>query len=97
MYLLYETSSVSESNGSVIIPEKNTNGTVNYTTYTAKVYITEEASIWKEYSYGNEEPSGEKYTYEKQFVKMDLEEFIDFCIRNKKIMFKEEKIKLEKL
>ena len=39
----------------------------------------------------------EKYTYEKQFVKMDLEEFIDFCIRNKKIMFKEEKIKLEKL
>ena len=33
----------------------------------------------------------EKYTYEKQFVKMDIEEFIDFCGRNKKIMFKEEK------
>ncbi len=33
----------------------------------------------------------EKYTYEKQFVKMDIEEFMDFCGRNKKIMFKEEK------
>ena len=33
----------------------------------------------------------EKYTYERQFVKMDLEEFIDFCSRNKKIMFKDEK------
>lgn len=32
----------------------------------------------------------EKYTYEKQFVKMNLEEFIDFCGRNKKIMLKEE-------
>ena len=32
----------------------------------------------------------EKYTYEKQFVKMDIEEFIDFCGRNKKIIFKEE-------
>lgn len=75
MYLLYETSSVSESNGSVIIPKKNTNGTVSYTTYTAKVYITEEASIWKEYSYGNEEPSGEKYTYEKSDeVLADLDE-----------------------
>ena len=37
----------------------------------------------------------DKYTYEKQFVKMDLEEFIDFCSRNKKIMFKEEDIKKE--
>ena len=31
----------------------------------------------------------ERYTYEKQFVKMNLEEFIDFCGRNKKVMFKE--------
>ena len=37
----------------------------------------------------------EKYTYEKQFVKMNLEEFIDFCGRNKKIMLKEE-VKREK-
>ena len=33
----------------------------------------------------------EKYTYERQFVKMNLEEFIDFCTRNRKIMFKDEK------
>ena len=44
----------------------------------------------------------EKYTYEKQFVKMDLEEFIDFCGRNKKIMFKEDlkeptKLEIEQL
>ena len=39
----------------------------------------------------------EKYTYEKQFVKMDLEEFIDFCGRNKRVMFKDEKFKEEKV
>lgn len=40
--------------------------------------------------------NAEKYAYEKQFVKMNLEEFIDFVIRNKKIMVKEEPIeKLE--
>lgn len=75
MYLLYETSSTSKTNGSVIIPKKNANGTFDYTTYTADVYITEGVSIWKEYSYGNEEPSGEKYTYEKSDeVLTDLDE-----------------------
>ena len=38
----------------------------------------------------------EKYTYEKQFVKMNIEEFIDFCGRNRKVMLKEENIKEEK-
>jgi hypothetical protein len=31
----------------------------------------------------------EKYAYEKELKKMNLEEFIDFCIRNKRYIVRE--------
>ena len=30
----------------------------------------------------------EKYAYEKELKKMDLEDFIDFCIRNKRYIIR---------
>ena len=33
----------------------------------------------------------DKYAYEKELKKMDIEEFIDFCIRNKKYIIREPK------
>ena len=39
----------------------------------------------------------DKYAYEKELKKMNIEEFIDFCIRNKKYIVREQKNKLEVL
>jgi len=36
----------------------------------------------------------EKYPYEKALIKMTIKEFIDFCIKNKKHMIKEEQLEL---
>lgn len=36
----------------------------------------------------------DKYAYEKELKKMDIEEFIDFCIRNKRYMIRTEKIEV---
>jgi len=39
----------------------------------------------------------DKYAYEKELKRMDIEEFIDFCIRNQRYIIRENKIpKLEK-
>ena len=35
----------------------------------------------------------DKYAYEKELKKMNIEEFIDFCIRNKKYIVREGKEK----
>lgn len=61
-YVIYETASSETTNGSVIVPEKKESGTYDYHVYDATIYVTEGASIWKEYSYDD---SGDKYTYEK--------------------------------
>ena len=34
----------------------------------------------------------DNYAYEKELVKMNLEEFIDFCIRNKRYIIREQKV-----
>ena len=39
----------------------------------------------------------EKYAYEKELKKMNLEEFIDFCIRNQKYIVRERKGKKEEI
>ena len=36
----------------------------------------------------------DKYAYEKEMKKMDIEEFIDFCIRNKRYMIRTKKIEV---
>lgn len=36
----------------------------------------------------------DKYAYEKELKKMDLEEFIDFCVRNKKYIIKPEMLEV---
>lgn len=36
----------------------------------------------------------EKYPYEKQLIKYELEEFIDFCIRHKRYIIREERLDL---
>jgi len=33
----------------------------------------------------------DKYAYEKELKKMDIEEFIEFCIRNKRYIIRENK------
>ena len=61
-YVIYEPESNDESNGKLIEITNNGNGTSDYHVHNAKVYITEDASIWKEYSYDG---SNNRYTYEK--------------------------------
>ena len=35
----------------------------------------------------------DKYAYEKELKKMNIEEFIDFCIRNKRYIVREKEVK----
>ena len=35
----------------------------------------------------------DKYAYEKELKKMNIEEFIDFCIRNKRYIVREKEAK----
>ncbi len=39
----------------------------------------------------------DNYAYEKELVKMNIEEFIDFCIRNKRYIIREQKEKKEEI
>ena len=38
-----------------------------------------------------------KYAYEKELKKMDIEEFIEFCIRNKRYIVRESKEEKEEI
>lgn len=69
MYVMFEEMSSTKDaiDGIKVVPEKQSNGSINYTTSKAKIYVAEGDSVWKTYTYGNGTTTDNNttYTYEK--------------------------------